>query len=209
MSASRKTYRSLALVEAYWKALFDETGVPGRKQIDPRGLDTALADAFILERIGPGVGRFRVAGQQLNALMGMEVRGMPLSALIRPADRGAVERMIDAVCDRPALARLAVSATPEAGRPQLEGAMFLAPLRDESGRIDRVLGALQVRGEIGNAPRRLTITRAVAEPVLQDNAASQGAPVAGFAEPAAPFEAPGGTAPGRARPRLRLVADNE
>jgi len=37
-----------------------------RSQIDPRGLEQVLPSAFILERIAPGVARFRIAEHHLN-----------------------------------------------------------------------------------------------------------------------------------------------
>ena len=61
--------------------------LPRRAEIDPRAIDSALADIFLIERIAPGLARFRVAGRRLSALMNMDVRGMPLSAIIAPAHR--------------------------------------------------------------------------------------------------------------------------
>ena len=54
--------------------------MPLRSEIDPRGLKGALEYCFVLERIAPGLARLRVAGSHLGDLMGMEVRGMPITA---------------------------------------------------------------------------------------------------------------------------------
>ena len=92
-------------VRAYWKALHGQRGeVPYRSEIDPRGIETALEYAFVLERIAPGVGRIRLAGMHLADLMGSEVGGMPLSVFMMPEARGALARQIDACCDTPAIA---------------------------------------------------------------------------------------------------------
>ena len=75
-------YNPIAEVEAYWEALRGSRLMPTRAEIDPRGIEQALEYAFIVERIAPGIARLRIAGSHLNELMGMEVRGMPLTAFI-------------------------------------------------------------------------------------------------------------------------------
>ena len=77
-------YAAIAQVEAYWEALRGTRIVPKRSEIDPRGIEGALENAFIVERVAPGIARLRIAGSHLNDLMGMEVRGMPLTALFNP-----------------------------------------------------------------------------------------------------------------------------
>ena len=77
-------------VRTYWEALRAGRPVPLRSEVDPRGIEGALDCSFILERMAPRVARFRVAGGHLNDLMGMEVRGMPLTAMFSPASRGEV-----------------------------------------------------------------------------------------------------------------------
>ena len=62
-------------MEAYWRALPRSQIVPRRSDIDPRGVENLLRHAIILERVAPGVARFRIAGQHLSDLTGMEVRG--------------------------------------------------------------------------------------------------------------------------------------
>ena len=60
-------------VEAYWEGLRMGRTVPMRSEIDPRGIERALEFTFILERIAPGLARFRLSGMHLNDLLGMEV----------------------------------------------------------------------------------------------------------------------------------------
>jgi hypothetical protein len=47
-------YTAIAQVEAYWNALRGDKLLPKRSEIDPRGIERALENAFILERIAPG-----------------------------------------------------------------------------------------------------------------------------------------------------------
>ena len=81
-------------VESYWMALCGAEDLPLRSEIDPRGIEGALEFAFLIERISPRLAKLRVAGSHLTDLMGMEVAGMPLSALFAPEDR---ERLAEAL----------------------------------------------------------------------------------------------------------------
>lgn len=193
-------------VEAYWHALRDGQTVPERAQLDPRGLERALSHAFILERVAPGVARFRVSGTHLNALMGMEVRGMPLSAFFTGKARPALADHLEAMFSGPCKVHLTLSAECGIGRPALQAEVLLLPLRNESGLITRALGCLASDGRIGTAPRRFRIaqeqshvlcgaeTRALPVPAR---------PVAGLAEAERPFRHEKG--PDGTRPALRLV----
>ena len=91
--------------EAYWTALRRGDDIPSRSQIDPRGLENILSQTFILERVAPGIARFRLAGQKVNEMAGMEVRGMPITAFFTPDARkqlsAALEHMFEvALCLR-------------------------------------------------------------------------------------------------------------
>ncbi len=81
---SGRSVSPIRQAEAYWTALLTGRGVPMRSQIDPRGLENILEYTFILERIAPGLARYRLAGSHLNNLAGMEVRGMPLTTFLNP-----------------------------------------------------------------------------------------------------------------------------
>lgn len=149
---------ALVQVEAYWEALRGARIVPERAEVDPRGLTGALEHAFVLERIAPGLARFRVAGMHLSDLMGLEVRGMPISAIFLPEARPELARALDAAFDEPARVRLLLKGDDGFGRPPLLGELVLLPLRAGGGEINRVLGAIAMDGRIGRQPRRLTIT---------------------------------------------------
>ncbi|MFC7704880.1 PAS domain-containing protein [Plastorhodobacter daqingensis] len=190
-------------VRAYWEALRQDGQIPLRTQVDPRGIENALEHAFVLERIAPGLARLRVAGMHLNDIMGMEVRGMPLSSLFLPEARDMLGRLLEGVFITPHVAELGLRAPGGIGRPAMGGALLLLPLRDARGEISRALGCLVLEGELGRPPRRLTVTEARTIPLAkpEDTAPSGVAPAAapaGFAEPAPGFH----HAP---RPYLRLV----
>lgn len=199
----------LSSLRAYWEALRGEELVPMRSQVDPRGIESALGIAFLAERVAPEVARFRVAGMRINGLMGMEVRGMPLSALLEPDSRVELGRTLRRVMDGPAVAELAVAGAGGLGRPRLVGRMLLMPLRAEDGSVTRILGGLALEGKIGPTPRRLEVTGmqitplgAQAADMVDEEPAA--APEPGFAEPAADFP----RRP-RGRPHLRVVRNDD
>lgn len=149
----------LRQVEAYWTALRNGRVVPARSDIDPRGIEGALEFAFIAERIAPEHARIRIAGSHLCDLMGMEVRGMPLSALISPVSRNRTAGLIASIFDDPAILDLSLTAERRLGKPALSGRMLLLPMSDDFGDISRVLGCIVSDGRIGRAPRRFEVTQ--------------------------------------------------
>jgi hypothetical protein len=192
-------------VEGYWTALAS-TGIPQRAKIDPRGIENALHNAFVLERIAPTVARFRLAGMHLSDLMGMEVRGMPLTALFLPESRTAIGQALDRAFDAPARVTLVLAGERGVGRGPLDARMVLLPLLDDGGRVTRVLGALEARGQIGRQPRRFSLVESrvatLAAP-LQPAQPAAAEPVRGMAEPAPQVFTH------NQRPYLRLVRSDE
>lgn len=220
-TADAPGYGLLQEVRAYWQGLRPGTGrpeadlqapaLPDRASIDPRGLDRALSHVFLVERIAPGLARFRIAGMHLADLMGMEVRGMPLSAMFDTCGREQMQKLLEQVFAGPAVLELALEGERGIGRPSLEGRMILLPVRGDSGECDRALGCIVTLGPVGRTPRRFAIARQVTE-MLGTPKAIQPRPaptmpagrMAGFAEPASTFApAPMGAAP--RYPHLRLV----
>lgn len=159
-AGARKDMRFPAMseVRAYWEALRNGRLVPLRSEIDPRGIERALEYAFILEKVAPRVTRFRLAGMHLTDLMGMEVRGMPLTALFTPEARVQVAAMTEAVFATPQIAELSLSAETGFGKPAMDAHLLILPLRSDLGDINRALGCLVADGHIGRAPRRFTVT---------------------------------------------------
>lgn len=154
-------FAPLQIVRAYWEGLRPARGLPRRSDIDPLGMDQVLEHVFLLERIAPGHARVRLAGHHLAEILGMEVRGMPLTALINPAGRNELPPVLEQVFSGPAILDLALVAEHEFGRPALEARMQLLPVLGDEGRCDRALGCLVSLGRIGRGPRRFTIQRHV------------------------------------------------
>lgn len=159
---------ALSQIEGYWDGLRRGRPVPLRAEVDPRGIDQALEYAFILERIAPGIARFRLAGQHLNTLMGMEVRGMPMTALFSPDARRRVTEALEHLFEEPARIRIQLVSPGTAGRPELTGTLVLLPLKSDLGDISRALGCLVSEGSTGRTPRRFDVERVDITSLLGD-----------------------------------------
>lgn len=157
--------RNLAEFHDYWCRMRRGSTVPLRTDIDPRGVTSLLSNTFIAEKIAPGLARFRVAGTHLAGLMGMDVRGMPISALIEPSHR---DRLADAVVDlfdKPAIVNIALTGKARFCRPGLRATLLLLPLRSDLGDVSRALGCLVASGPAGQTPRRFSIDAIGVNPV--------------------------------------------
>lgn len=200
---SGRSLSPLRQAEAYWSALRGDDEVPLRSAIDPRGLENILPYTFILERIAPGVARFRLAGQHLTELTGMEVRGMPLTAMFTGAARTEVGAVLEHMFETPAVAELDLIAERRFSLSPLEARMVLLPLRSDFGDISRALGVVVAEGQLG---KRTSHSFDVARSHLRD---LNGVPTAlspaceevpGFAEDPAPLEG---------APHLKLVVSRD
>lgn len=207
----------IAELRSYWEALRNGPALPDRAAIDPRGIRGALQGAFLVERIAPGMGRLRIAGMNFTDLMGMDARGMPLSALFDPMGRARLGAQLEQVFQRPAVLDLHLECETGIGRPALRGRMILLPLAGNGDRGECALGCLALAGQIGRTPRRLIIQssrlecltpespdlRRPADRVIPAPAASALSRQPAFAEPPAP--AFGIKANAKAKPWARLV----
>ena len=189
-------------LEAYWASLPRSRGVPMRKDVDPVALSGLLEDSFILERVAPGVARIRVAGRNVGRLIGVEPRGLPLTAAFQPQARAAMGQHLEAAFTSPGIAELGLEAPRAVGQPRLDGKILLLPLRDDHGRVSRLLGILVMSGVRGLGGRRFVLSDkspARFEPVLGLHAVAT-APV-----PLAPVQQPNRLS--RAVPRTKKVDD--
>ncbi|RPE71502.1 PAS domain-containing protein [Pacificibacter maritimus] len=168
-------FPALKEVEAYWDGLRNGRPVPARADIDPRGMQSALEFAFILERIAPGVARFRLAGMHLTDLMGMEVRGMPLTAMFVPESRSKISQAIEAVCETPQITTITLKGERGIGRQSLDAQLLLCPLKSDLGDVNRILGCLQSKGDIGRQPRRFEAVETLSRPLMTDAGLSDNA----------------------------------
>lgn len=158
--------RLMLELREYWHSLRQGRAVPARSDIEPSGIRRVLDYAFILERIAPGAARFRLAGQHLIDLMGMEVRGMPAVSFLKPPSRGRFADVLESVFKAPQIAELTLDAPGEYARPALRGHMLLLPLRSDLGDITRALGCLISEGEIGIGPRRFDLIEDRVRPII-------------------------------------------
>ena len=215
----RPVYAMLAEVRAYWEALRHGPALPRRDEIDPRGIAGALENTFLLERVAPGIARFRLAGMQLHDLMGMDVRGMPVSAVFEPAGRNRIAAALEAVFAGPERLEVALEGERGIGKPALAARMLLLPLVNARGEVDLALGCLAFDGAMGRAPRRFAIAgmtaqalgHGVAKPMTGKVARAVAQEVGtGLAESAMDFTAyPPLPRPPRGKPQLRLVSSRE
>lgn len=164
---SHDALATLQSVRGYWEALRQNGSVPRRDQIDPRGLATALDKVFLVERIAAGQARFRLAGMQLNDLMAMDVRGMPLSALFDPAARTRLAAELEQLFEAPSVLEIWLEAERGVGRPALSARMLLLPLIGSGGEPGLALGCVVAEGSLGRAPRRFAIAGMVRELIAQ------------------------------------------
>jgi hypothetical protein len=157
--ADNLRFAMLAEVRGYWEGLRCGDRPPSRSEVDPRGLAGALENSFVIERVAPGIARFRIAGMHLGEIMGMDVRGMPVLSLIDPPARATFRVALEAVFAGPSILEMALEAERGIGRPRLEARLLLLPLRDRTGATALALGCLATDGKIGRAPRRLAIAQ--------------------------------------------------
>jgi hypothetical protein len=190
-------FPALQEVRAYWEALREGRALPRRDQIDPRGIAEALEQVFLVERMASGQARFRLAGMHLHDLMGMEARGMPMTALFEPAARARFSDALEAVFTAPAVLDVWLEAERGIGRGALAGRLMLLPVTGSKGEPDLALGCLATDGSIGRVPRRFAISGLVREPLRVETPAL----AEGFADVT--------PRPPRGVPHLRLVSSRE
>ncbi len=169
-AARLKPFQAL---RAYWEGLRLNGGLPDRARIDPRGLADHLEHVMLIERVAPGHGRLRLAGSAVHDILGIEARGMPLTALLEPASRTRLSERLDAVFDEPAILDIWLEAERGIGRPALTGRLLLLPLDNQSQRSrGEAIGCLVTTGVVGRVPRRFAITGMTRERIVTGTALS-------------------------------------
>lgn len=212
MTEERRIEAMLQQLRGYWEGLRENGALPRRARIDPRGIEGVLARAFLIERIAEGTARFRLAGSYFGDLMGMDVRGMPVSALFDPTARQRLADVLEPVFAVPGIAELQLEADRGLGRPALSGRMLILPVVGER-EAPLAFGCFATIGLVGRGPRRFSLARAVVEtvhlPGARGGAAAEvPALQSGWPEPrrVPKSEPPPRAAPGRRH--LRLVSSD-
>ncbi|MEM9144711.1 MAG: PAS domain-containing protein [Pseudomonadota bacterium] len=223
-------HSEIRALSAYWESLRAGRPVPYRAEVDPRDMRCSARNLFILEDLGGGNLRFRLAGTALIEAFGMELRGMSARSMMEGRARESFAALIEEALAEPGIGYARLSSTLSENEMW---EVLLLPLRSDFGAIDRVLGGLVP--VTGMAPRhrddrlRFRIEEMSIRPVAETAPrAPRAEPVLGFAEDPQPFEgsqaAPaspltaidGGRADGPAaarprravRPHLRIVKDD-
>lgn len=220
-----ESYRACNALEAYWASLDKLDGVPNRMDFDPRGVEATLSHTFVAERVARSVVRLRVAGSGLNSYLGMDVRGMPITAFFDPETRDTVSEACTKLFDTPAKVTIQLSVKTGFGQKAVQGRLVLLPMRDVHGNTTRVVGCLETAAETSDQPLRFKVDAVehveigvgeaeVADPSVITRPKIHDLPRAyAFAEPeAAGFErrrATDSKAPVRSFGHLRLVVDND
>lgn len=186
-------------LEQYWQTLRHAQRLPARNDVAPSQIDNALPHAFILQRVAPGIARFRVAGQRLHHLLKMDARGMPFSTIFLPEAQDQVQSLLESAFSSPAIVSIPLISPATILRPALHGTVLLLPLRDSDDNTTRMLGALVTEPDNGSRTRRFTINKAAR--IRHDHIGLRLAPTPMFPKP--PSERPDAI-----RPALRLVVNN-
>lgn len=204
----------------YWTNLRSGRSAPYKAEVSARGIGPILAgNTFILESLGGGNMRFRLAGAALYDLFGLELRGMSALSVMLNDDRDRFGALIDAGLRRPCVCLAHLDATNRAGET-IELEMMIAPLRSDFDEMNRMLGSVHALNakDIPSEPRRCNIRTAYTLNFQQAEPATAADAATGFAEAASGFDMSG--APGlkaisgggdgkseRRRGHLRIVPD--
>lgn len=201
---SGRSLSPLRQAEAYWLALSENGAVPRRSRIDPRAIGNILGHCFILQRIERRSARFRLAGDRLTELAGMDLRGTPFSALFGSASRAESGAILHRVFSGPSIAELRLDRPASPQGRLIEARMLLLPLATDAGDVARALGVLVTDADRVRPPVHFDISNKLVRPVARGAVAPtppdpKSAPQtpAGFAED--------GPSPLSPPPYLRLV----
>jgi hypothetical protein len=150
----------------YWDSLRGARALPARMELDPAALRPHLQDAAIVERSRPGSLRIRLGGARINALLGMDVRGLPLRALFDLSERARVSSEVEAAMGAPAALLLdVISPAPRFGRPEAEmlrAQIAILPMTDADLAPTRalyVMGTVEGEARPSDTPHRWCTTQ--------------------------------------------------
>ena len=132
----------ISQVRGYWEALRNGASLPERAAVDPRGMAGALEHSFLIERVAPGLARFRIAGMVFTDLLGMDVRGMPISALFSGEARIELQKSLEKMFSTPGILSLNVTDDRGLGKSRVWARFELLPLLDAQGACTLALGCV-------------------------------------------------------------------
>lgn len=200
-------HSELRSLYSYWDALRAGRKTPLRSDIDPRDMECDARNLFILENLGRGNIRFRLAGTAIVDAFGMELRGMNARAIMSTGSRESFTALITEALEDPGVgyARLRSAAD-----ESVVWEISLLPLRSDFGMIDRVIGCLHPlsgkNSRRGQSLLRFRIEQMSVDPI---NATVRDidlpTPIEGFADPARTFEHKDVELP-EAKPRFEAIS---
>jgi len=177
-------HSELRALYSYWNTLRAGRKTPLRSDIAPRDMNCDARNLFIMENLGRGNIRFRLAGTAIVDAFGMELRGMNARAIMSTGSRESFTALITETLEDPGVgyARLR-NAADEQGIWEIN----LLPLRSDFGMIDRVIGCLHPLSSVPSrrdpAPLRFRIEHMSVEPITATvRDIDLPTPVEGFAE---------------------------
>ncbi len=182
--------KTLPNLRNYWETLRAGRLAPYRSELDPRKFESALENMFILEHLGPGQVRVRLAGMKMCEMMGMEIRGMPPEALMDAAYREEFSRHLNSVLHAPAVVELDLQACDNRGKVS-DGTMLLLPLRSDFGEVTRVLGCTIVERPIAFPPVNFAITGHRVDVIKETATDAEEPAMPGFVDDPQNFPIPG------------------
>lgn len=183
----------------YFEELRGDREVPLRAEVDPRDMPCRASNLFILEDLGRGRLRFRLAGSGLLEAFGADLRGTDPRRIMQGRGGASLAALIAECLAEPGIgcARLA-----RADLPEEIWETLLLPMRSDAGGIDRVLGSLVPLAGTPAPRQRVPLRFAIAEmtirPIRPGQPATAPRPAgaagaAGFAEAEqTPFAGPRG-----------------
>lgn len=125
----------------YWNIIRGKRELPRRDELEPSDIRMLLPNLFILERDRNAGISFRLAGTQVCALFGQELRGRQFGMLWLGSQAAKTHRITGQVMThRVPLVLSAKGRTADAREVDIE--TLLLPLASSEGESDRVLGAL-------------------------------------------------------------------
>lgn len=172
---------------AYWCNLRAAAGgtIPARADVDPKAISAHLGQVFIASLRTPRVARLRIVGAGIADLIGLDPRGMVLSALFAGPARDEVTRALAQVAAG-ARVILPLQSEPVPGQARLTAVMALMPLRGADGQVNQILGVIGVNGSVGPFPRRLMLA---SQRIVSQSAAVPAAPTKAAMLPVKPSAA--------------------
>ncbi|MBB3234597.1 PAS domain-containing protein [Phyllobacterium endophyticum] len=128
----------------YWNRLRGTRAAPERREVAPASIGKNLADTFIIQALGHGEPRFRLAGTRICSIYGRELRGLAFASLWQTRDRSNIARLVKNSMTNKSVVQLNFEGRTTRGRKALFQ-LILLPLANEAN--DRhVLGMVTSPG---------------------------------------------------------------